>query len=127
MLSKNIRIIDGESAKEFLKETMAQKERVSYSPNGLFYGYFENGTLIGVISTLENAKTIRVKSFFVLKENRGNGVGSDLLHYILTRNKRYTAFATESSYPLFKKESFITVSERNGIRFMTRRKERNDV
>lgn len=115
-----IKEIDNEIGKNFLINNKAQKEHISITDAELWIGYFYQEELVGVISKITIGKISRIKCFYVKKEFRNQGIGYSLLEEMLKYcNSKCSAFATESSYPIFKKFNFVE-KEKKPITFMTK-------
>ena len=118
-----IRRINSKEYVRFLRSNNAEKKQVSINENGDHFGYFQNERLIGVISKLSTKNTIRIKGFLVNDVFAGNGVGTELLKYLIDDSKDMTCFATVYSKKLFEKYGFEVENEKaNNIVFMKRSK-----
>jgi len=73
-------------------KTQAEKERISFlnKPEAHYFGAFDNGNLVGTICVVlnKNGKNGKLKSSYVLKDSRNNGIYTEL-------NNMALAFAKE--------------------------------
>lgn len=108
----------------FIMELKDKEDQITFNPNGKFYCCYYGEKIVGVISTNETKKTMRIKNFFVKKEWRGKGVGTTLLNYAISTNvdkKEMTVFATKHSWKLFLKKKFeVQYTNKNNVKFMKR-------
>lgn len=102
----------------FLNDSKAYKEKIYVSKCDKWFGAFEGDKIVGVIGLLGK----RVRCFFVLKEYRKQGIGSELLSTLLSRSDKewYSAYVTEYSMRIFIEYGFeiVSVNEKTGIRFV---------
>ena len=122
MLWKSTRI-SNETAVGFLQESKAYKEQIAISAAGAWLGIYDTDRLAGVIGITETKHAARIKGFYVSKEYRGQGIGTQLLRDALdiTDRDTITAFATRSSKPIFEAKEFISENtNKHGITFMRR-------
>lgn len=113
--------INEEKALNFLKENKANKEHIYISSNELWVGAYNFDKLIGCIGFKKN----RIRSFYVKKDFRKQGVGLELLNHILIyANDNSTTYATTFSKKLFEKVGFKPIwTNKNNITFMRREKD----
>jgi predicted GNAT family acetyltransferase len=88
-----------------------------------YYGYFLNNNIIGIGAILISKSTAILKCSFVVKENRGKGIATQLLKYRLDLiksrykdNKKITANCTNLSLQLHIKQGAKVLKKyKNGI------------
>ena len=107
-----------------------RKERVTFDDNErcTWIGAFKEGRIVGSLCVVVNTdkKSARIKSCFVVKEERGKGTFSRLFeagfkHCLLSKVKKVTAFATPMSRPMFLKYGFVIKTWKSGdIAFLQR-------
>lgn len=106
-----------------------RKERVTFDDNDkcTWVGAFRNGTPVGCLCVVvgKGKRNARIKSCFVVKEERGNGIFSRLFeagfkHCLMQRVKKINAFATPMSRPMFLKYGFVIKTWKGDIAFLQR-------
>jgi len=69
---------------------MSEKELIDEFNDGVrMYGYHDNNKLIGVIGIQEVKDVILIRHAYTLTSYQGKGMGSELLKYLLKKNKNY--------------------------------------
>ena len=115
---------NNEKVTEFLKKNNANAERVELTGATLWSVAVEEGKVIGVAGANIGKYADRIKGFFVIKEYRRKGIGTELLQDILghTKAKKITAFCTRDSENLFVKNGFAVTRamDKHGISFVER-------
>lgn len=110
-----------------MRKHHADKEHVDIDDRALlWWGAYHDGELIGCCGARFVGKsTIRMKGLFVVKEYRGQGIGSKLVDWATTgavfifMPTAVTAFATDMSKPIFEKWGLpLDHTNKNGIHFM---------
>lgn len=118
---EELKKVSPEETLKFMKKNHFRKKQMAFNAKGEFFGWYEEGNLVAVVSTISNKNTVRIKGFMVDEGWQGRGIGTKVLEKIMTEKKKYTAFVTEKSYPLFKKLNFTEESiNRYNVRFMTK-------
>ena len=112
-----IRKIDNQAYYEFLKANVGKNEQIDLNKRKAVltaFGVFNNGKIVSVGSWFRHNGVVRVKGLYTLREERGKGLGTAMLTYILeeTNEKYYDAFATHCSEGIFKKAGFVKIKER---------------
>ena len=121
---KILHTTNSEKVTEFLKKNNANAERVEMTGATLWSVAVEEGKVIGVAGANIGKYADRIKGFFVIKEYRRKGIGTELLQDILghTKAKKITAFCTRDSENLFVKNGFAVTRamDKQGISFVER-------
>ena len=69
---------------------MSERELIDEFSDGVrMYGYHHNNKLIGVIGIQEVKDVILIRHAYTLTSYQGKGMGSELLKYLLKKNKNY--------------------------------------
>ena len=69
---------------------MSERELIDEFSDGVrMYGYHHNNTLIGVIGIQKVKDVILIRHAYTLTSYQGKGTGSELLKYLLKKNKNY--------------------------------------
>ena len=114
----DIRKIDYPAALDFFLEHRAFREHVTMTTNGDWFGCFLDGKVVGIASTQQIGKWTRVKTLYVSKKYRRNGVASALVEHV-SKGRQCTAFAFDASKPVFESAGFKhEKTQKNGIHFM---------
>ncbi|MDR2870843.1 MAG: GNAT family N-acetyltransferase [Deferribacteraceae bacterium] len=106
----------------FLKRNNSSIEQVSATVADLWYIAHDDYQTFGTCGILKYSNSIRIKSFFIRKDKRNEGIGAMLIEKVITDfDVQITAFATKFSRPIFEKYGFVVESEKkNDIAFMRR-------
>lgn len=118
-----------EQVQGFLQKHDAASEQVLETSAASIWGCaVEDNTVVGVIGIILGQYANRINAFFVVPEYRNRGIGTELLHDILQREreKKTAAFCTNFSEPLFLKEGFKITREQDtsGFSFVELRREK---
>lgn len=84
---KILHTTNNEKVTEFLKKNNANAERVELTGATLWSVAVEEGKVIGVAGANIGKYADRIKGFFVIKEYRRKGIGTELLQDILGHTK----------------------------------------
>lgn len=107
-------------ALEFFLEIKAFNEHVTMTTKGDWFGAYEVGheSLLGICSTQQIGRWLRIKTLCVRKEQRRHGVANALVRK-LSEGRQCTAFAFNSSLSVFISCGFTQEkTQKNGVHFM---------
>lgn len=115
----HIRSIDYMTALNFFLDHKGFKQKLTMTPKGEWFGAFVAGEdePIGIVSTQQIGKFLRVKTLFVRQDRRRQGVATALVKSVA--KGACTAFAFDASRGAFEAAGFAhEKTQKNGVHFM---------
>ncbi len=103
---------------DFFLEHKGFREGLTFTDKGKYFIAKADGKKVGMCSTFQIGKWLRIKSLFVPRKFRGKGIATYLISR-LSENRNCTAFSFDSSKEIFIKCGFVNESTgKNGVHFM---------
>jgi GNAT superfamily N-acetyltransferase len=121
--TKTIQRISQDDAHAFLKAERADKDGVLIGGASRWFGYFEDGVLIGCAAMTDYRHYAKIGRLFVISSRRRQGIGFELLKHAISTvpNKPVRGYANERSEHLNERLGFAYVKTfKNGVVLMER-------